>query len=251
MARSPLRYPGGKTRAVKQIVPLILEEKPDTIVSPFLGGGSIELACEEAGIPVLGYDAFPPLVNFWHHMLTQPEELARRVRRIRATFNKDRFYRYQQREHTNDIASAVRFFALNRASYSGATLSGGYSPGHARFTTTSANRIAAFRTTQFVVEQASFEQSIAKHPDAFLFLDPPYMIQSNLYGKKGDHHSSFNHRGLADLVVDREQWIMTYNNCDAVRAHYSGHRIEEAQWAYGMNKSKRSSEVIIFSKDLS
>jgi DNA adenine methylase len=43
---SPLRYPGGKTRACKIIENIILEyfniEEFNTIISPFFGGGSFE-----------------------------------------------------------------------------------------------------------------------------------------------------------------------------------------------------------------
>lgn len=37
--KSPLRYPGGKTFLVKQIVPYI--PKVPELVSPFVGGGTV------------------------------------------------------------------------------------------------------------------------------------------------------------------------------------------------------------------
>ena len=45
LAKSPLRYPGGKSRALKQILPLI----PMSISEfrePFVGGGSVFFASE-------------------------------------------------------------------------------------------------------------------------------------------------------------------------------------------------------------
>ena len=51
--RSPLRYPGGKSRAVSAI----LETIPNGITaltSPFFGGGSIELALVNRGVRVHG-----------------------------------------------------------------------------------------------------------------------------------------------------------------------------------------------------
>ena len=62
--KSPLRYPGGKSRAVKQVLAL-LPRGLDLLCSPFLGGASIELACAGRGIAVRGYDSFQPLVAFW------------------------------------------------------------------------------------------------------------------------------------------------------------------------------------------
>ncbi len=61
MPKTPLRYPGGKSRAVKHILPLIPEDCEE-LCSPFLGGGSVELAVAGRGTPVHAYDVFEPLV---------------------------------------------------------------------------------------------------------------------------------------------------------------------------------------------
>ena len=59
-APSPLIYPGGKSRAIPIIVPLILEgmrrAQTDALVSPFLGGGNLEVTCARQGVQVLGSD---------------------------------------------------------------------------------------------------------------------------------------------------------------------------------------------------
>ena len=41
---------------------------------------------------------------------------------------------------------------------------------------------------------------------------------------------------------------MTYNNCDYIRNLYKDYIIIDANWSYGMNASKKSSEIIIISK---
>jgi len=43
--KSPLRYPGGKSRALKHILPII--PKFDEFREPFLGGGSVFLALKQ------------------------------------------------------------------------------------------------------------------------------------------------------------------------------------------------------------
>ena len=58
--KSPLRYPGGKTRAIKTLfkhIPYNLKE----MCSPFIGGGSFELACTGLGVRVHGFDTFCPI----------------------------------------------------------------------------------------------------------------------------------------------------------------------------------------------
>jgi DNA adenine methylase len=56
---SPLRYAGGKSKAVGFILSNLPKLKTKRIVSPFFGGGSFELcASQELGIEVIGYDIF-------------------------------------------------------------------------------------------------------------------------------------------------------------------------------------------------
>ena len=56
MPKTPLRYPGGKSRAIDVIMPHIRSLDCGELCSPFLGGGSIELKCAEEGMVVHGYD---------------------------------------------------------------------------------------------------------------------------------------------------------------------------------------------------
>ena len=90
--RSPLRYPGGKSRAVtkivdKYIIPNIPESKK--VCSPFFGGGSIEIDLAKRGFRVYGYDAYPPLVNFWQVLLKNPSKLANSTEKeLRVSRNK-------------------------------------------------------------------------------------------------------------------------------------------------------------------
>ena len=247
--KSPLRYPGGKSRAVKKIINL-LPPHLDRLCSPFIGGGSIELALAARGVTVHGYDAFAPLVNFWRVLLTDAPNLARRVREY-YPMEKTTFYELQKR-HTEikDInESAAAFFALNRCSFSGTTLSGGMSPGHPRFTETGIANLATFMAHNFEVNIADFTQSIPRHRQDFLYLDPPYCIASNLYGARGDHHKNFDHEALARLLYQRGDWLLSYNDCDAVRDLYRQYKIVSPEWTYGMNASKKSNEVLIFSHD--
>ena len=52
--KSPLRYPGGKTRAVKILKKYVNTHFPGrkVILSPFFGGGSFEIAMKEEGYKI-------------------------------------------------------------------------------------------------------------------------------------------------------------------------------------------------------
>ncbi len=78
-SKTPLRYAGGKSLGVG----FVLEKIPPSVkrvVSPFLGGGSVEIAiANELNLPVIGYDIFDILINFWKVQLGQPGALYRRL----------------------------------------------------------------------------------------------------------------------------------------------------------------------------
>lgn len=246
---SPLRYPGGKNRAIKAICSCIPANET-VLCSPFLGGGSIELACSTK-MQVYGFDIFEPLVDFWQILLENRELIAQRVQSY-LPLSRTKFYNLQKRylQLDDKIERAAAFYVLNRASFSGTTLSGGMSPGHPRFTQSSVDRLRTFEVHNFQVEHADFREVIPQYRDAFLYLDPPYINGQALYGVKGDTHKGFDHVALAELLRNRDRWIMSYNDCPTIREYYASYQILNIDWTYGMNKSKVSNEVLVVSHDL-
>ena len=268
--KTPLRYPGGKSRAVKHILPLIPEDCGE-LCSPFLGGGSIELAVAERGTKVYGYDIFAPLVWFWEALLEDPKRLAT----LADSYRVEKEYNHKGKieikkglppelfkEFRDEIRAelvkedpqfsfdlAAKVYAINRSSFSGETLSGGFSKraSYARFTDSSIDRIREFNEPNLFVQRMDFKESIAKHPDAFLYLDPPYYLgkpKEKLYGNKGDTHFTFDHEGLYDCISNRTGWVLSYNDCKYVREKYSKYEIIPAEWAYGMKNMYTDEELI-------
>ena len=247
--KSPLRYPGGKSRAVKELIqyfPIGL----DTVCSPFLGGGSIELELASKGVEVFAYDSFEPLTDFWQILLSNPKELAEMVKKFYPLTN-TKFYSLQK-EYLNikdKKERAAVFFVLNRASFSGTTLSGGMSPDHPRFTLTIIEYLKNFEISNLHVKNADFHVSLSEHKTDFLYLDPPYAIDEKLYGNRGNTHINFDHTGLAKILKKRDGWVLSYNDSQEVRNWYKGHEILMPKWSYGMGNDKKSNELLILSKD--
>lgn len=247
--RSPLRYPGGKSRAVKSIYGVI-PQKEKTLCSPFLGGASLELACTTR-MEVYGSDIFQPLVTFWDVLLKEPKKLIASVEKY-YPLSSPKFYNLQKIYLTliDEVELAAAFFVLNRSSFSGTTASGGMSPGHPRFTHSAIERLSKFHAEHFHVECADYRDVIPKHENDFLYLDPPYMNGQALYGDRGNTHKGFDHKALAELLSKRDRWIMSYNDCEDIRNLYSKNQILTVDWIYGMSKNKQSNEVLILSNDL-
>ena len=91
------------------------------------------------------------------------------------------------------LQNAAKFYALNRSSFSGATLSGGWSKraSYERFTDSSITRIREFSQPKLYVAAQHFKHAIPAHPKTFLYLDPPYLLgkdKENLYGAAGNKH---------------------------------------------------------------
>ena len=246
-SRSPLRYPGGKSRAVKHIRPYIPPDI-DQLCSPFLGGASVELSYAADGIAVHGSDAFEPLINFWRFAQSDAARLAERVRHHHPLL-KSHFYNLQKsyRNLSDPLEQAAVFFVLNRSSFSGTTLSGGMSPGHPRFTPTAITRLERFANHRLQVDHLDYREALARHPDTFLYLDPPYANGQRLYGHRGDMHDNIDHRELAEALYRRSGWVLSYNDCPEIRALYRGYRIVEPGWTYGMSGEGklRSRELLI------
>lgn len=244
-SRSPLRYPGGKSRAVQAIMDLI-PAGTKKICSPFFGGGSIELACSAAGMQVYGADAFKPVVEFWAQAIKAPVLLAKRVQ-VHYPLSRTRFYNLQRTYTKLDspMERAAVFYVLNRSSFSGTTLSGGMSPGHPRFTPSAIDRVRNLNIKGLSVRHSDFRKTLRRHTDKFLYLDPPYANGEKLYGRKGDMHEGFSHEELADELNRREGWILSYNDCALVRKLYKKQKFVIPKWVYGMSNNKASNEVLV------
>lgn len=272
MSRSPLRYPGGKTRGVSQILKYIPPDCEE-LCAPFLGGGSVEIAYALANpkCSVYAYDSFTPIVWFWQALLTDPGRLAAEADKLRFTHKNfvlgkdgeavrgllnDDFVRIREelreeiQNNSFSYENAAKVYAINRSSFSGATFSGGRSEraSYARFTDSSIERVKNFKVPNLSIGMADFKISMAQHPNAFLYCDPPYTRNKKkdvLYGIQGSTHKSFDHEGLYDALKDRKDWVLSYNKSDWVMEKYADFAIIDAKWKYGMtNVQKKKFKIM-------
>jgi len=256
---SPLRVPGGKGPGRKYILPVIPDHWGE-ILSPFFGGGNLEIDLAlNRGVRIFGYDLYAPLVDFWQIQLSQREALADRIadlflmKALLYHTDKTFFKRCQEALHLFErrLDTAACFFWLNRGSFSGSTCSGGKPrEHHARFTLSSIEKVRRFECPLVSVNKSDFRDSLSRHPTLPAYLDPPYLVDSKLYGKNGDLHVAFPHNELATILGNRSQWVLSYNDCQRIRDLYAGYRILQPEWTYCMPKHKKSSELLILSHDI-
>ncbi len=230
--KSPLRYPGGKSKALKRILPLIPEY--DEFREPMVGGGSVFFALKQE-YPNKKYwinDINLELFYFWKYCKESPDELIFEIRKIKKKYKDGRkLYKYLKlhMEIQTGLQKAIRFFILNRVSFSGLVNSGGYSQQafEKRFTDSSIERISAASKILKNVKITNVDYwDVVKRKgnNTFIFLDPPYMSnkEAKLYGEKGVLHTNFRHNRFANHIKkSKHKWLITYDNCSGVQELYN------------------------------
>lgn len=175
--RPIIPYPGGKWYARKLITPrfpLLTAE----LVSPFIGGGAIELHMAHKGCRIHGSDIFAPLVNLYRNLLEFPGELADEVARYHPitpeTFRKALID--HEANQGSPMERAARWYVLVRSSYAGRIIehtTGSFSPLKLRFTSRMIENIRSFRAPNLTVQRLQWRQALEQYPDTFAYLDPP------------------------------------------------------------------------------
>lgn len=249
--KSPLRYPGGKSRAIKKILPLI----PDfsEFREPFVGGGSVFIAVRQEiktnavfKINDLNYD----LYCFWKCARDILDEMVEGIKKIKgkSSDGRDLFNIYNDYTCKTELDFAIRFFILNRITFSGTVDSGGYSQQafENRFTDSSIERLSQLKTIMkdLIITNEDYEKSLLEEGEnVFIFLDPPYFrsMKSKLYGKNGDLHTSFDHKRFAKNVEKcNHKWLITYDDSPEIRELFDFANICEWELQYGMNNYKKN-----------
>ncbi|MEA5536719.1 DNA adenine methylase [Crocosphaera sp. XPORK-15E] len=248
MIKSPLRYPGGKSRAIKQIEQQLTQDFTE-YREPFVGGGSVFIYLKQIkpDLKIWINDLNPELYLFWKFAQSHLQELVKTLREIKLTRTdgKTLFAELTQVDITelSDFDRAIRFFILNRITFSGTVESGGFSQSafHTRFTESSIDRLANLSNIlpDIYITNLDYRDVVKeKGKEVFIFLDPPYLAatKSRLYGKDGNLHTSFNHGEFAEAMAKcQHQWLITYDDSPEIREYFEKFIIIPWQLQYGMN----------------
>jgi DNA adenine methylase len=231
---------------------------------PFVGGGSffIYLRQSRPDLSIWINDLNPELYYFWKHAQIDSQNLARELSLIKKERQKGQEL-FNELLGTNvssltEFERAIRFFILNRITFSGVVESGGYSQlaFETRFTDTSIERLAKIGPLLegIKITQLDYRQLVrGGDKSVFTFLDPPYFkaTKSRLYGKNGILHTGFNHAEFAqEMRACEHSWLITYDDSPEIRKNFSFANIYEWELQYGMNnykqgKAEKGSELFI------
>jgi len=252
---SPLRYAGGKSWAVGYIV----EHIPTTIrrlVSPFVGGASVEIAvAKEIGIPVMAYDIFNILVNYWQIQITKPQEMYELLKQLEPNHKTYTQVKQELKEHwigkikLEPITLAAYYYFNHNLSY-GPGFLGWLSSVYAKKDVYDRmiQKVRDFRVDKLWVECSDFSVVIENHKNDFLYCDPPYYIGEDstlfrgLYPQRNFpiHHKGFKHELLRDLLHSHQGgFILSYNDSPTIREWYKDFEIIELPVHYTMGQGEK------------
>tara|TARA_B100000902_G_scaffold360540_1_gene377332 strand:+ start:1167 stop:2015 length:849 start_codon:yes stop_codon:yes gene_type:complete len=251
--KTPLRYPGGKSRAITKMAQFLPDmSKYSEYREPFLGGGSVALYMTKMypHLTIWVNDLYVPLYNFWKELQHNGQGLQDQIWSLKnkhpdrdsakELFKKSREDINNETLSNTDRASA--FYICNKCSFSGLTESSSFSPqaSESNFSYRGIEKLTGYQQIieNWIITSHSYERLMTKDWDRkghFMYLDPPYDIKQNLYGKSGNMHKGFDHDKFSE-ECDRypSHQMVSYNSSQLVRDRFADWKAAEYDHTYTM-----------------
>jgi len=219
---------------------------------PFIGGGSFAIHVTKLydGLPIWINDLYKPLFTFWQQLQGSGKEMSERLLEIKEEYNipdkAKEFFKTAKEiisdKEQSDFDRAVAFYVVNKCSFSGLTESSSFSPqaSTSNFTVRGIEKLPDYQEliTNWVITNYSYEDVLKNGIDSFIYLDPPYDIKDNLYGKKGGMHKRFDHDKFAeDCEACESHQLVSYNNSQLVKDRFAGWDAAEYELTYTMRST--------------
>ena len=234
--KTPLRYPGGKSRAVTKMAQYLPDlTKYKEYREPFLGGGSVALYMTKQypHLKVWVNDLYEPLANFWQQLQHEGDEITTRIKTFKGSYStpdRARELFLESKELVNDdraslVTRAVSFYIVNKCSFSGLTESSSFSKqaSDSNFSLRGIEKLPEYSKLieNWKITNGSYEDLFTDQTDTFVYLDPPYEIGDALYGKKGEMHKYFDHDKFAkDCDRHTAHQMISYNSSQLIKDRF-------------------------------
>ena len=225
--------------------------KYDQFREPFLGGGSVALWVTKQYPDLLIWvnDLYGPLYNFWTQLQTNGTELEKQLLALKAEHNdrdkaRELFRTCKEEVNDNSLSSQHRatcFYVVNKCSFSGLTESSSFSAqaSESNFSERGIRKLSGNQSLirHWRITNHSYEE-LLKGEGSFVYLDPPYEIDSNLYGRKGDLQRYFSHDEFSKKCDDcKHDQLVSYNSSNLIRDRFSGWSAAEYDHTYTMRST--------------
>ena len=275
--KTPLRYPGGKSRActkMDQYFPDLREY--DEYREPFLGGGSVAIHVTKKypTVKVWVNDLYEPLVNFWKVLQSDGQRMRDELIQLKyrhsdpvsakQLFLESKEYLNYGEKRTEPFHRACSFWIINKCSFSGLTESSSFSSqaSNSNFSVRGIDKLPGYSEIikNWEITNLSYDKLLdeGSETNAFVYLDPPYDIKDNLYGKKGSMHKRFDHDLFAtDCDACSLNCLISYNADQLVKDRFKKWNAGEFDLTYTMRSvgeymrdQKERKELLLFNYNL-
>jgi DNA adenine methylase len=275
--KTPLRWPGGKSRACVKMDQYFPDLRNyEEFREPFLGGGSvaIHITKKYPTLKIWVNDLYEPLVNFWQQLQMFGNEMKDILVDLKSTHNTPDKARTLFSDskivvnnlHQSNLERASAFYIVNKCSFSGLTEISSFSQQASvgNFSLRGIEKLPEYSKliANWRITNYSYDCLMDGNMGAFVYLDPPYDIKDNLYGRKGSMHKGFDHdKFAADCAACYMHQLVSYNSDQLVKDRFIGEKWNAAEFdltytmrSVGeyMREQKQRKELLLFSynKDL-
>jgi DNA adenine methylase len=181
MTKPIIPWPGGKTRLLQHLLPLLSDNPHTCYVEAFAGGAALLFAREPCKVEVLN-DTHGELVRLYRVLANHLDEFVRQFRWALTSREMFLWAKLQHPDTLTDIQRAARFYYLQRLAFGGKVAGQTFG-----ISSRSPRRINLLRLEQdlsdahlrlhgVVVENLPWQDCMARYdsPETLFFLDPPY-----------------------------------------------------------------------------
>lgn len=208
-----LRWPGGKSRLLKHILPLIGKDHT-CFCEPFAGGLAVLLAKERSKLEVIN-DVNSDLIALYLNIQNHLPELLRQIDML--VTSRQLFHLFTGQPGLTDLQRAARFLFRNRISFGGNMHSFGVAKtaGGVGLNRKAVKHLVSEihqRLNSVVIENVPYERCLDNYDsrDTLHFMDPPYLHS------KIDAYAGFEEKDLRTFRKRVERlkgkWIVTLDD---------------------------------------
>jgi len=240
----------------------------DEFREPFLGGGSvaIHITKKYPNLDIWVNDLYEPLVNFWQQLQmfgNEMKDILTNLKSSNSTPDKARILFGDAKIaindfHQNSLERACAFYIVNKCSFSGLTESSSFSEqaSNSNFSMRGIEKLPEYSKLieKWRITNYSYDYLMDGKMGAFMYLDPPYDIKDNLYGRKGSMHKGFDHDKFAtDCDACNMDQLISYNSDQLVKDRFKNWNAAEFDLTYTMRsvgeymrEQKQRKELLLF-----
>lgn len=266
--RTPLRYPGGKTKFSDFFSKVIKEEEINKplFVEPYCGGAgaAVKLLLNNKVHKIYINDKDKSIYAFWYSILQNTERFIQRIQKTKVTLKEfDRQKEIQKNKERVDLFNlGFSTFFINRTAFSGILTGGPLGGRHqkgdykidCRFSKKELIKkielIAEKRKNIRIFNKDAVEflhlKTIKKLPRdrTIFYIDPPYFDKGGFLYE--NNYKKIDHQKLEKILRTREgNLFISYDDTKEIREIYSLWKIEKKRIPHSAGQYKTGLELII------